>query len=87
MTHSLAQWLIGLGATLLLALIGGIVKVALSFADLRARVKQLEDSGAGGDHETRITKLEQSLDLDARIVRLEVEQEHSERTSLNGTKP
>ena len=42
MSPSIAQWLIGLGVGVFLALIGGIVKIGIAFGAIGARLEQLE---------------------------------------------
>jgi hypothetical protein len=56
---SIAQWLIGLGATLLLALIGGVVTIGIAYGDVRARLKVSEDGDEDAStHGERIMRLE-----------------------------
>lgn len=59
MNPSIAQWLIGLGATLLLALIGGVVTIGIAYGDVRARLKVSEDGDDDATtHGERIMRLE-----------------------------
>ena len=59
MSPPIAQWLIGLGATLLLALIGGVVTIGIAYGDVRARLKMSEDGDEDAvTHGERIMRLE-----------------------------
>lgn len=59
MNPAIAQWLIGLGATLLLALIGGVVTIGIAYGDVRARLKTSENGDEdAATHGERIMRLE-----------------------------